>query len=140
MNVAQLPVLIVDDNEFIRASMEKFLETNKYIIIGAKNGQDAMDKLRAQPFGIVITDVLMPETDGFELIDFIRGYDEPMKSTPVIAISGGGRTIDADAALTALEEKVSVILKKPFSKTDLLDHVAQHIRKEADGDVIFVEG
>lgn len=135
-----LPVLIVDDNEFIRASMEKFLETNKYKIIGAKNGQDAMDKLRQQPFGIVITDVLMPETDGFELIDFIRGYEEPMKSTPIIAISGGGRTIDADAALAALEEKANVILKKPFSKNELLSQVAKHIRRRDNAGVFFVEG
>lgn len=135
----QLPVLVVDDNEFIRASMEKFLETNKYTVVGAKDGQDAMDKLREQTFGIIVTDVLMPETDGFELIDYIRGHDEPMKSTPIIAISGGGRTVDADVALGALEEKTNVILKKPFSKNDLLDHVAQHIRTKPDDGVFFVE-
>lgn len=137
--MAQLPVLIVDDNEFIRASMEKFLETNKYKIIGARNGQEAMDKLREQAFGIVITDVLMPETDGFELIDYIRGHEEPMKSTPIIAISGGGRTIDADAALTALEEKVDVILKKPFSKNELLDKVAEFMRRQSDDGVFYIE-
>lgn len=133
-------VLVVDDNEFIRASMEKFLETNKYEVVGAKNGQDAMDKLRKQTFGIVVTDVLMPETDGFELIDFIRGYDEPMKSTPIIAISGGGRTVDAASALSVLEEKVDVVLKKPFSKNELLNQVGKHIRKTPPADVFFVEG
>jgi len=133
-----LPVLVVDDNEFIRASMVKFLETNKYIVVGATNGTDAMDKLRHTHFGMVITDVLMPETDGFDLVDFIRESDEPTKSTPVIAISGGGRTIDADAALAALEEKVNLILKKPFSKKELLDQVANHVRKSTD-EVFFVE-
>ena len=92
--MVQLPILVVDDNEFIRASMIKFLETNNYEVFGVGHAQDAMDALRAQEFGIVITDVLMPDTDGFELVDFIRGYTEPMKSTPIIAISGGGRTID----------------------------------------------
>lgn len=128
------PILVVDDNEFIRASMIKFLETNKYKVVGASNGQDAMDKLRSQGFGLVITDVLMPETDGFELIDYIRGYEEPVKSTPIIAISGGGRTIDAGTALSALEEKADVILKKPFSKKELLDSVARHIRGDDDGE------
>lgn len=130
--MSQKPVLVVDDNEFIRASMIKFLETNGYKVIGAANGQDAMDKIRTQPFSIVITDVLMPETDGFELVDYIRGYSEPVKSTPIIAISGGGRAIDATTALSALEEKADVVLKKPFSKKDLLDSVAKHMRK---GDV-----
>lgn len=123
------PVLVVDDNEFIRASMIKFLETNGYKVVGAANGQDAMDQIRLQPFSIVITDVLMPETDGFELVDYIRGYSEPVKSTPIIAISGGGRAIDATTALSALEEKADVVLKKPFSKKDLLDSVAKYIRK-----------
>lgn len=127
------PVLIVDDNEFIRASMIKFLETNGYKVVGASNGQDAMDKIRGQSFSIVITDVLMPETDGFELVDYIRGYEEPVKSTPIIAISGGGRSIDATTALSALEEKANVILKKPFSKKELLDCVAKHMRKNNDG-------
>ena len=135
-----MPILVVDDNEFIRASMMKFLETNKYSVVGAKNGQDAMDKLREQTFAMVITDVLMPETDGFELVDFIRGYDEPMKSTPIIAISGGGRTVDASSALAALEEKADVVLKKPFSKKDLLSDVAKNIRKTDPNDVILVGG
>ena len=133
-----MPILVVDDNEFIRASMMKFLETNKYKVVGAKNGQDAMDQLRSQTFAMVITDVLMPETDGFELIDFIRGHEEPIKSTPVIAISGGGRTIDAGSALSTLEDKVEVILKKPFSKKDLLNDVAEHMRKTDPKDVVLV--
>lgn len=128
--MAQLPVLVVDDNEFIRASMVKFLETNNYEVIDVGGAHDAMDALRSNTFGMIITDVLMPDTDGFELVDFIRGYDEPMKSTPIIAISGGGRTIDAGAALSALEEKVNLVLKKPFSKKELLDQVALLIRKD----------
>ena len=136
----KLKVLVVDDNEFIRASMEKFLETNKYEVVGAKNGQDAMDTLRKQTFGIIVTDVLMPEADGFELIDFIRRQGEPTKSTPIIAISGGGRTVDAASALAVLEEKVDVVLKKPFSKNELLNKVASHIRTNTKTDVVYVEG
>jgi two-component system response regulator ResD len=129
--MAQLPVLVVDDNEFIRASMIKFLEMNRYDVVGVGHAQDAMDELRATEYGLIITDVLMPDTDGFELVDFIRGYTEPVKSTPIIAISGGGRTIDADSALNALEEKVDLIMKKPFSKKELLDKTAELIKKES---------
>jgi two-component system response regulator ResD len=129
--MAQLPVLVVDDNEFIRASMIKFLEMNSYEVVGVGHAQDAMDELRATEYGLIITDVLMPDTDGFELVDFIRGYTEPVKSTPIIAISGGGRTIDADSALNALEEKVDLIMKKPFSKKELLDKTAELIKKES---------
>lgn len=133
--MAKLPVLIVDDNEFIRASMVKFLENSQYTVVGAGNGQEAIDLLQKQNFGIVITDILMPETDGFELVEKIRAMPDPTNKTPVIAISGGGRTIDANAALSALEDSADVILKKPFSKKDLLAEVAKHIR---EGDVEFV--
>jgi two-component system response regulator ResD len=141
--MAQLPVLVVDDNEFIRASMIKFLEMNRYDVVGVGHAQDAMDELRATEYGLIITDVLMPDTDGFELVDFIRGYTEPVKSTPIIAISGGGRTIDADSALNALEDKVDLIMKKPFSKKELLDKTAQLIKKksaapDADG-AVYIE-
>jgi len=129
--MAQLPVLVVDDNEFIRASMIKFLEMNRYDVVGVGHAQDAMDELRATEYGLIITDVLMPDTDGFELVDFIRGYTEPVKSTPIIAISGGGRTIDADSALGALADKVDLIMKKPFSKKELLDKTAELIKKES---------
>jgi len=128
--MANLPILVVDDNEFIRASMVKFLQSNHYNVVGVSHAQDAMHELRQGEFALVITDVLMPDTDGFELVDYIRGYDEPMKSVPIIAISGGGRTVDAGAVLGALEEKVELILKKPFSKKDLLDHVSVLIKKD----------
>jgi len=128
--MSNLPILVVDDNEFIRASMVKFLQSNRYDVVGASHAQDAMHELREREFALVITDVLMPDTDGFELVDYIRGYDEPMKSTPIIAISGGGRTVDANAVLGALEEKVDLILKKPFSKQDLLGHVAVLMKKD----------
>jgi CheY-like chemotaxis protein len=125
-----MPILVIDDNEFIRASMMKFLDANRYSVVGVASAQEAMEQLREQEFGLVITDILMPDTDGFELIDFIRGGEEPMKSLPIIAISGGGRVVDADTLLTSLEERVDYILKKPFSKKELLEKTASLIKKD----------
>ncbi len=127
--MANLPILVVDDNEFIRASMIKFLESNRHTVVGAAHAHDAMDYLRENQFGLIITDVLMPDTDGFELVEFIRSQEEPLKSTPIVAISGGGRSVDAAAVLGALEKKVDLVMKKPFSKKDLLDKVDQLLNK-----------
>ena len=131
MSTSNDRILVVDDNDFIRASMVKFLESNHHDVVGVSNAQDAMHELRENPCGLIITDVLMPDTDGFELVEYIRGYDEPLRSTPIIAISGGGKTIDAGTVLTALEEKVDLILKKPFSKKELLDNTASLLRKSS---------
>jgi len=146
-HMARLPILIVDDNEFIRASMVKFLENNGYIVVGVGHAQDAMDELRNHEYGLIITDILMPETDGFELIDFIRGYEEPLKSTPIIAITGGGRSLNANASMETLEDKANLVLRKPFNKKILLNNVAELIKKGASDEqinhnadnIIFVE-
>ena len=133
--MSDLPVLVVDDNEFIRASMIKFLESNKYKVEGASNGDQALKMLEDKNYAIMITDILMPGTDGFDLVDRLRELPYPIGKTPVIAISGGGRKIDAASALSALEGKADVILKKPFSKKDLLTKVAQYKR---EAEVAFV--
>ncbi len=119
------PILIVDDNEFIRASMVKFIEAHGYSVIGTGNAKEAMTILNEKEVSLVITDVLMPDTNGFELVDFIRNSNDLGESMPIIAISGGGRAMDADTVLTSLEEKVDLILKKPFSKKELLDNVSK---------------
>lgn len=128
----EIPILVVDDNEFIRASMVKFLETNRYNAVGVSHADDAMKQLRNNQFALVITDVLMPDTDGFELVDYIRNADDMPQSLPIIAISGGGKSVSADDLLSSLEEKVDLILKKPFSKKELLDNVAELIQHEND--------
>lgn len=127
--MSKLPILVIDDNEFIRASMIKFLDANRFTVVGVASVNEAMEQLRDHVYGLIITDILMPDTDGFELIDFIRNSNEPLRSIPIIAISGGGRAVDADTVLTALEEKVDCILKKPFSKKELLEKTAKLVRK-----------
>ena len=133
--MSYLPILVIDDNEFIRASMIKFLDANRYTVVGVASADEAMAQLKEQQFGLVITDILMPDTDGFELIDYIRDNETEGQSLPIIAISGGGRSIDAETVLTALEEKVSFILKKPFSKKELLEKTATLIKKDSASDI-----
>jgi len=123
------PVLVVDDNEFIRASMVKFLESNNFKTIGVGNAQAAMDTLNEQAISLVVTDILMPDTDGFELVDYIRSNENIGSSIPIIAISGGGKGINANDLLTSLEEKVDLILKKPFSKKDFINNVATLLKR-----------
>ncbi|GEM_PF-1453295 len=131
--MSTLPVLVIDDNEFIRASMIKFLDANRFTVVGVASVSEAIDQLREHTYGLIITDILMPDTDGIELIDFIRNGEEPLRSIPIIAISGGGRAIDADTILTALEEKVDCILKKPFSKKELLEKTGLLLKKNNSG-------
>ena len=120
----QKNVLIVDDNEFIRASIVKYLENHRLNVQGTKSADEAINYLRQNHCDLVITDILMPGKDGFELVDTIRQSDETFSNIPIIAISGGGKTVDAESALSVLEEKVDFLLKKPFGKSTLLETIS----------------
>ena len=83
----------------------------------AHNGVEAQKILLDQRFDLIITDIIMPDIDGFELIDHIGSR---YSNTKIIAISGGGK-IASDLYLTVAERiGAALILKKPFSADELL--------------------
>ena len=104
-------ILIVDDNADIRSFLKLALETAGYPVQTASNGEEGLAVQRKQPADILITDIFMQESDGFELIDAMRREFPHVK---VIAISGGpkapARKYLSDAALMGVE----VTLQKPF--------------------------
>ena len=119
-----MKVLIVDDVDYIRKSIGRVLEDNNFICDMCENGQKAIEKLHTGDYGLIITDIMMPDMDGFEFLDFIRTQQEPKCNVPVLAISGGSKTINSDTALKIIEEKSNGILQKPFAKNDLLAAIA----------------
>jgi len=120
-------ILVVDDVDGVRREMGYLLEDNGYTVIQAENGAQACRQLLKNNFELVITDILMPEMDGFELSAFIRArYPE----TKIIAISGGGRSYVNNAQgvndLLRQVDKIirpDALLKKPFESDKLLQQV-----------------
>ncbi len=117
-------ILIVDDEELARFTIRDFLETAGHVVDEATNGKEAIESQNADPFDLIITDILMPEKDGVETtIELKRDYPD----LKIIAISGGGRTKDLDFVCTILKRAYGFgadkILAKPFSKEDLLERV-----------------
>lgn len=109
-------VLVVDDQKALRSMIRSILEMSGYEVIEAETG------LAALPFvdsvDVVLTDVLMPEYDGIELMRNIH-RDNPMM--PLIAMSGGGELIPADMSLKFTEVcGAKYSLRKPFSRKELL--------------------
>ncbi len=60
-------ILIVDDNKVNLSLLERLLKNNGYKVVSAENGAEALEKLRANGFGMIISDILMPVMDGFQL-------------------------------------------------------------------------
>ncbi len=77
-------LLVVEDDRNQRNLIVEFLKTNGYGTFEAKNGQQALDVMEKERVDLLISDIMMPEMDGFELVELIRSVDQTM---PVLAIT-----------------------------------------------------
>ena len=110
-------VLIADDDADFRLTLKSALELAGYAVDITANGEQALAIQRVTPADILITDIFMPERDGFETIDVFR---REFPRTKIIAMSGGSQLAKrgdylASAALIGIE----ATLQKPF-KIELL--------------------
>ena len=115
-------ILVVDDDENIGIALVRGLEHHGYRATWAVDGQKAVEIHRRDPAALVISDILMPEMDGLELIRQLRKVDAQL---PVIAISGGGQHMGPDELLKVANQMgADHILEKPFSLDDLMPLLA----------------
>ncbi len=113
-------ILVIDDELLYRNLYKRILEKKGYYVDASHNGKDAMSKIESIIPDLVITDIIMPDMDGLELIREIRAKFPNVK---IMAVSGGGR-IKPDVYLKmASKLKADCILEKPFSNNDLLDKI-----------------
>jgi CheY-like chemotaxis protein len=117
-------ILLIEDMKGVRESLEVILSIDGYSVDVAENGSKGLDKARSGTYDLIITDILMPELDGTEVIMQLQSAGN---TTPIIAISAGGQGVSASQALTLAKEKATAILEKPFSKADLLEKIKQII-------------
>lgn len=113
-------LLIVDDEWIIAdslSSMEEWDERHIEVVGIAHNGYDAIRYLEAEPIGLVISDIRMPDMDGLQLLQYI--YEE-MSNTQVILISGYE---DFTYARTALKYGAKGYILKPIDTDELLETV-----------------
>ena len=121
-------ILVVDDMAALRSTIRAILESDGHEVAEAENGRRAIAALAEGRFDIVMTDILMPESDGIELIRSLSG--DP--NLGIIAMSGGGSYISAAVSLElARASGATRILRKPFRKPELLAAVAAVVALKA---------
>lgn len=113
-------ILIIDDEELVRATVRQMLELEGYEIEEAANGREGIERLKEKPADLVITDIIMPEKEGIETIIEIRRQNPRAK---IIAISSGGRTGTTEYLELAVKLGAAHILPKPFDSKQLLQAV-----------------
>lgn len=110
-------ILLIDDMQGVRESLEVILTTSGYQVDLAKNGRAGLAQLSSDSYDLLITDILMPEIDGVEVVLQSKDINPEI---PVLAISAGGAGLSADQALSVAKTKADKVLEKPFAKDDLL--------------------
>lgn len=115
-------VLIVDDDDFVRASVGKKLMQIGAHVVEAADGMEAFKILRQESFDFAIVDIEMPILSGLELLGCIRSY-EPIKHMPVIVLTGSE---DLMPIRRALECGATSVLVKPLDWRTFRAHI-EHI-------------
>jgi DNA-binding response OmpR family regulator len=99
--------LVVEDDPAIRRLVEKLLTRLKIEIDVAGDGRTAIDKLRERQYSVLVLDLMVPELNGFEIIDFIKRENMNVPVAVVSAVS--------QQALTKLDlDVVKLVISKPF--------------------------
>ena len=112
-------ILLVDDNEEILEFLERILK-NKYDILKAENGNDALQILDKEAVQLIISDVMMPVMDGFELCKTIKSSLE-YSHIPIILLTAKD---GIQSKIEGLELGADAYIEKPFSKEHLQAQIA----------------
>ncbi|HEX8519572.1 MAG TPA: chemotaxis protein CheB [Pseudonocardia sp.] len=111
-------VLLVDDNRDVRDCVARLLG-DRYAIVTAADGKQAVAALADRPVDLVLADVLLPELDGLELLARIRG-DPRLRATPVVLLTA---VAHPDAAVAGLAAGASDYIVKPFTARELVARI-----------------
>lgn len=115
-------ILLADDEDLFAVMLQRSLVMFGYEVIRARNGKEALKLYDAQTITLVVTDLIMPDMEGVELIVALRKVNPAVR---VIAMSGGGR--NHPEAYLSIAQKAGAVktLSKPFPITALVEAVEE---------------
>jgi CheY-like chemotaxis protein len=120
-------ILLIDDDHALRTVLRLTLIHFGHSIVEARNGREGLELFAHAEFDLVITDIVMPEKEGLEVLMNLRGRTPPVK---IIAISGGGRVSAEDYLRIASKMGAAKVLAKPFSNEVLLAAIKEVLAED----------
>lgn len=129
MTTSQPLILLVEDEELLRAGVQEMLELQGYAVITAQNGRMALECLSAHRVDLVVTDLVMPKMDG---IDFVEELRKISPDLPVIVVSGSTRNIMQRYGIDNIQVPgANASLPKPFKGADLIAQIQRLLPPQA---------
>jgi len=114
-----IKILIAEDSLTQAVKLQFILQKNGYKVYHARNGREALEKVREEKPDILVTDIVMPEMDGYELCRHIK-FDESLKNTPVILLT---TLSDPKDIIKGLECRADAFITKPYREEFLLSRI-----------------
>ena len=118
-------ILVVDDEKLIREVIKEYLLKEKYEVVEAENGQEAIDACNTNDIDLIILDIMMPKMDGYTAYKEIRQN----KRIPTIILSARSEEYDK---LLGFDLGIDDFLAKPFSPKELVARVKAVSRRNSD--------
>lgn len=119
-------IMIVEDDEFLRSLTAKRLENENYKVVMAVDGESAIKTIGEEEPDLILLDLLLPGTNGFQVLEKIKGDDGKAKKTPVIVFSNLGQQEDIKKAkgLGAND----FLIKANFTLDDVVGKVQEYLK------------
>jgi two-component system phosphate regulon response regulator OmpR len=117
-------LLVVDDDERLRALLQRYLSANGFRVSAAANAADARTLMKSMAFDLLIVDVMMPGESGFELTAAVRAHS----AVPILMLTARG---EAQDRIHGLERGADDYLGKPFEPRELVLRINALLRRAA---------
>jgi DNA-binding response OmpR family regulator len=119
MAMAKGKILVVDDEIYIVHILDFSLGMEGYEVLTALDGEQAVEKARAERPDLIVLDIMMPKLDGYETCKILKAGDDT-KNIPVILLSAKGRNVDQKIGF---EVGADDYITKPFSPRKLVERI-----------------
>lgn len=119
-------ILVVEDNKTVRSKIVRMIQSMGHTAFGAESGQMALDMMRKHDVDIILLDIIMPEMDGYEVLERIR-LDKGLCHIPVIVISALN---DVKSVLRSMELGADDYLFKPVEQVFLQARINVCLQKK----------
>ncbi len=123
-------ILVVEDDDAIRGSLEKILTKSGFTTVEASNGRDALAAFDPRTIDAVVLDLIMPDVEGIETLTKLRRSSPDVR---VLAISGGGQIGAVEYLDLAKKLGARATLEKPFTPEAFLEALNQVLGTAASG-------
>ncbi len=117
--MAKGKILVVDDEIYIVHILDFSLGMEGYEVLTALDGEQALEKARAEKPDLIVLDIMMPKLDGYETCKRLKAEDDT-KAIPVILLSAKGRNVDQKVGF---EVGADDYITKPFSPRKLVERI-----------------